>query len=120
MNDAQKLRNTLAQFTGADEMHRHSLVRGMLYTPGVMHFADEAGNGAHWFVDIVATEFMPLLSEEDFLVITLDVQGSAAMITVDDGNGNDLRTKAIEFTDCPEGEWKFYLTNNTLLLPSEY
>ena len=37
-----------------------------------------------------------------------------------DGNGNDLFTKSIDYTDCPEGEWKFFFTGNVLMLPSEY
>ncbi|WP_367647233.1 DUF6876 family protein [Achromobacter animicus] len=49
------------------------------------------------------------------------MEGSKATITVDDGRGNPpVYLRRIEFTDCPEGEWKFYFTNRTIMLPSEY
>ena len=48
------------------------------------------------------------------------VTGSKALISADDGNGNVFWTRDTEFTDCPEGEWKFFLVNNTFHVPSEY
>jgi hypothetical protein len=48
------------------------------------------------------------------------VADDQATITADDGNGNVFWTRAIEFTDCPAGEWQFFVTNRTILLPSEY
>ena len=41
-------------------------------------------------------------------------------ISIDDGNDNVLAAAKIKFTDVQEGEWRFYLTDNTLLLPTEY
>ena len=57
---------------------------------------------------------------EDFMSITLDVVDNSAKITADDGNGNVLYTRGVDFTDAEEGAWKFFFTNNVLLLPSEY
>ncbi len=31
-----------------------------------------------------------------------------------------LFARHIHFTDAPDGLWRFYLTDNVLLLPSEY
>jgi hypothetical protein len=31
-----------------------------------------------------------------------------------------LKSKHIDFTDCPEGDWRFFFVNNVILLPSEY
>jgi hypothetical protein len=44
----------------------------------------------------------------------------SATLTCDDGNGNVLYSKEIEFTDFQLPEIAFYFGNNTLLLPSAY
>ncbi len=116
----------LQQFTGTSQWYRNPLFRRMTYTDGVKYFAEQAG--AYWFLDIVGTEFAPNITQEApkwdyFAVITMTVKDSKAVITVDDGNMPDgivFTTKHIEFTDCPEGVWKFYYTDDVLLLPSEY
>ena len=113
-----QLASYLAQFTGTENWYRHGIVRGILYTDGVKYFADTAG--AWWFVDDCIIEYAPLMKQHGFLTITLDVADSQAKITVDDGNDNVLATKAIPYTDCPAGSYKFYFTNDVLLLPSEY
>jgi hypothetical protein len=43
-----------------------------------------------------------------------------ATLACDDGNGNIVFSKAIEFTDFPLLEIALYFTNKTILLPSEY
>ena len=126
MKEAGELRENLAQFYGTEQWFRHFLGK-MLYTEGVQFFAENAGNGAYWFLDIVATEILPLNVEEEFIHIKLEVatadcriSGVAAYIKADDGNDNVLFTRPLEYTDCPEGEWSFYLESGVLLLPSEH
>ncbi len=113
----------LSQFTGSERVYFNPLYKAMHYTDGVQYFANEAG--AYWLLDIIGTEFFPKTLGRDpewdsFLVIEVTVRDSAAVITVNDGNDNIFTTKEISYTDCPEGEWKFYLTDNVLLLPGEY
>ena len=108
----------LTQFSGTENHYRH--LCGLLYSDGAKYFAECAGGGAYWFLDIVATEYLPLQRREEFMVVKLIVTGTKAKIVVDDGNGNVLKTKDIDFTDCPAGEWKFYLSGGVLFLPSEY
>ena len=114
-----KAKLDLSGFFGTDEWHRHWLGK-MLYTDGVKYFAEEAGGGAYWFLDIIATEVLPLQEKEEFIHIAMTVNDGKALITAGDGNGNKLWQRALDFTDCPEGTWEFYLTDNVLLLPSEY
>ena len=116
--NTQELKAALANYYGSENLYRHTLNRRMTYTEGVQAFAVLAG--AYWFIDIAATELFTLLKDEDFLTVILRVEGSKAKITADDGNGNVLFTKLIDYTDCPEGEWKFFFTGNVLMLPSEY
>ena len=110
----------LKMFTGTEQWFRHPLSSNFLYTDGVKFFAEHCGGGAYWFLDILATELSDLQETEKFMSITLDVVDSSAKITADDGNGNVLWTRNIDFTDAEEGTWKFFFTNNVLLLPSEY
>jgi len=116
----------LSQFTGTENYYRtnHLFAKDMVHTDGVQYFADNAGNGAYWFLDIVATEYFPLLKKEPFISITLIVGSNQddnnAMIVVEDGDCELLAKKIIEYTDCPVGEYKFFLTNNVLMLTSEY
>ena len=34
--------------------------------------------------------------------------------------GQIVYERAIDYTDCPEGVWKFYFIGNILMLPQEY
>ncbi|CAB4121823.1 hypothetical protein UFOVP26_32 [uncultured Caudovirales phage] len=118
--DALELKGTLSQYTGTEQWYRHFFNKNFLYTDGVKHFAENAGNGAYWFLDIMATEFTKLQAENPFMSVHLNVQGSEAVLELTDGNDGILAGKRIEFTDCPEGNWNFYLIDNVMLLPSEY
>jgi hypothetical protein len=118
---AEQLEYDLRRFAGTELWYRHSLVREMTYTDGVKYFAKEGGGqGAYWFLDIIATEVFPILKREPFLSLILTVKETEAELSVDDGNGKILQEKTIPFTDLQEGIWRFYLTDNVLLLPSEY
>ena len=111
----QDLKSNLSQFTGTEQWWKHSL-SDMTYTDGVRYFAKEAG--CYWFLDIVGTEVMP--QGHEFAVVKLASKEGKATIVIEDGNGNATWKKQIEFTDCPEGNWSFYLIDTVMLLPSEY
>ncbi len=115
--DAAGITNGLAQFNGTDQWYK-MLFSEATYTDGVKYFAEAAG--AYWFIDIVSTEIVPLLKVHPFMNIVLKVKDNKAVILVDDGNGEAVFSKNIDYTDCPEGDWKFFLTNDVLLLPGEY
>lgn len=119
--NAEELKQNLKQFTGTENVYNHALNQSLSYTDGVRFFARNAGGGAYWFLDIVATEYKPLTKTHDFLSIALSVdEKSVGRITVTDGNDNVIAKKYIDYTDCPTGKWQFFLTNNVLLLTSEY
>jgi hypothetical protein len=121
------LKNGLANFYGSENMYRHSLNRRMVYTDGVRYFAQEAGGGAYWFLDILATEGANCIKpkeDQNFVSVNMTVKDSKAVIKFTDGNDTVYHTRDIEYTDCPEGEWKFFMIydgeSTTVLLPSEY
>ena len=92
----------LAQFTGSQHFYRHSLVREVLYTEGAQYVADTAG--AHWLLDEIALaqrHIIPL-KREDFQVWDLKVNADqTATLTCGDGNGREVYSKPILFTDFP-------------------
>ena len=122
MNDQPKLTSAeLAQFTGSEQWHRHGLVRSILFTDGAKYVADKAG--AYWLLDEIALaqRFEKSVAAEEFQLWKLTVKPvHTAVLACEDGNGEAVLSKAIPFTDFPLDEIKFYVTNNTILLPSEY
>lgn len=110
----------LANFTGSENWFKHWLGKA-LYTDGVKYIAD--GAGAYWLIDEIAiNQTRPKVRAEEFQVWTLkvDLEKHKAVLTCEDGNGNAVFTKRIEFTDFPLAEIKFYFADGTILLPSEY
>lgn len=114
----------LSQFTGTEQWYQHPLMPSVTYTDGVQYFAEKAG--AYWLLDILATEVAPLLKTEDFIKVVVSVKNEKAGIAADDGNGNVLWSRGISYTDCPDGDWSFYVLpggpgmTSVILLPSEY
>jgi len=124
----------LNMFTGTEGYMRYNMPltpkdQQMLLTDGAHYFAENCGGGAYWLMDIIQTEVVPLLTEENYFIsIKMDVlQGEnnkVATIVADDGNDNLLWSRDIGFTDADIGTWKFYLIDDgrqkVLMLPSEY
>ena len=111
----------LAQFTGSEQWYRHGLVRKIRFTDGAKYVADTAG--AYWLIDDIALgQTEPAIAGEEFQhwKLAVDLEKHSAILTCDDGNDNIVFTKPIEFTDFPLAEIRFYCTDNTILLPSEY
>lgn len=118
MKDGQELYNLLRQHSGADEVFYHSLVRNFFYTPGVRDFAKNAGQGAYWLLDILATEpaITKLVNKEGFGLVLLTVKGTKAVLTVAGDSGiPPVFSRDLDYTDCPEapgseeGVWRFYM-----------
>jgi hypothetical protein len=109
----------LSQFYGTENYYKTCLFSPNLkHTDGVQYFAEQAG--AFWFLDIIATEVYPLTKKEPFLSIKMTVINWTAQITVENGDLKTLKTKKIEYTDCPQGLYEFFLTDDVLMLTSEY
>lgn len=131
------LQYELTQFHGTEKWRRHPLNPRVLHTDGVEHFAYAAG--AYWFIDAIAlgvygrTGPVPqaIPNKDSFGVVLLKSAGGKGSIEVrsdydedDDSCGERLWYEDLEFTDCPEGAWRFYLIDDgehtVLLVPSEY
>lgn len=118
---ADQLAQDLRHFTGSMDLYKQpDFLGGLLYTEGVQHFCEKAG--AYWFLDIISTEIHCGHPDERLYdaFITLTVADNQAYITATDGDDNVYYTRKVDYTDAPEGDWKFWYMNDTLLLPSEY
>ncbi|MBR0753550.1 hypothetical protein JQ604_15280 [Bradyrhizobium jicamae] len=120
-----KLTNAdLQQFTGGTgHWYRHNLVRGITYTDGVKYMAERAG--AYWLIDEIALAQIgePRVKAEPFQSWKLRVADSKATLTCDDGNGNIVFSKAIDFTDFPLDQidiWVEEGEGRVILLPCEH
>lgn len=111
----------MRQFTGSAVLYHHPLYKVPQYTEGIRYFLQNAGNGAYWLLDLIATEPAIAKQAREFASIKLSVKHNAARLWVDDGNlGKPVYERTIEYTDCPEGQYSFYWTDNVLMLASEY
>ena len=109
----------LSQFYGTEKYHKTFVFSPTLkHTDGVQYFAEQAG--AFWFLDIVATEIYPFSNKYPFMTIYLTAKDGKAEIIVQDGDISRLYQKQIDFTDCPDGTYEFFLTDDVLMLCSEY
>jgi len=110
----------LGQFTGTLKWYRHGLVRNVLFTDGAKCVADEAG--AYWLLDEIALAQVAekRVAREAFQLWRLDVAGTEATLTCEDGNGCVVLTKSIPFTDFPAPGIRLYCCDSTIMLPSEY
>jgi hypothetical protein len=110
------LKASLEQFYGSETMTRHWTGR-IIMSEGVVFLAEKAG--AHWLTDLIASMQMSRIKQEEFQVWKLVKVGGGATITCDDGNGQVLMTRQIEFTDFPLDDITLWLEFGTLMLPSE-
>jgi hypothetical protein len=122
MPDAKQFASEIMnRFTGSEHWYRHWANRKILYTDGAHHVAEHGG--ALWLLDLIAIEqtYNKTVAAEEFQVWTLkvDLVRHTGQLTCEDGNGNVVFTKAIEFTDFPVAEITLWLENNTIYLPSE-
>lgn len=120
MNDTIDLQSSLGNFIGTERYYFNPLYKWMKYTDGVKFFAENAGGGAYWLLDIIGTETKRLFDEHGFLSIVLDVKDGKAELRVEDGDYHLLMKRDIDFTDCPDGVWRFFMQGDVLMLTSEY
>lgn len=78
------------------------------YTEGVRDFAEHAGGGAYWLLDILASEtvILSLVRSSGMAIANLAAQSGRAHLSVNDGNdGLSVFARSMDHTDCLEGDW---------------
>ncbi len=121
--DSNDLQTNLTQFMGTECYYR--IAPKFLITDGVKYLADTAG--AYWLIDAAVSHLVQLGTGDWFVLVRLVVNGSAALLTLEDGNGNLHRKLTIPYTDltahlqvlyaCCDGQhWVLMLTAEYLSL----
>jgi hypothetical protein len=110
---------------GSENFYRHSLSRKFIYSDGVQECAEA---GCYWLLDIVATEALKPLRiagpyEQGIIeVVVADRKADISMTIADDAPS--IWSKHVEYTDMPEGTWKFVMKDEgeqfVMILLSEY
>jgi hypothetical protein len=107
----------LSHFHGTENWYRHSLVRKMLYTDGVQYLAEKAS--AYWLLDKIACmQLDATVGQHEFQVWKLDTK--ALTINVEDGDGGEVYSEKLTFTDFPLEKIELWVEGNVILLPSEH
>ena len=107
--------SVLSHFTGTTCYYRYS--HNTLLTEGVKGLADTFK--CYWLLDIIAS-FNTLLLE-DFQVWTLQKHANnSATVRATNGNGKELVTQLIPFTDFAAEKATVWVESNVMLLPSEH
>ena len=104
---------------------REERINGLLNTPPVKPLNTEVVYSDLSFIflgEIIAFQSEKKVRCEPFQVWTLTLlKDGGAVLVGDDGNGNEIAKKELEYTDFPLPEGiRVYLDGNVLLLPSEY
>ena len=73
-----------------------------------------------WTVRQFSNQTVPEIKAQEFQVWKLEKEGSAATITVGDGNKNTVKEFKIPYTDFPLEEFTLWMEGNCLILPSEH
>lgn len=124
MSKGAQLAQDLGYYTGSEHWYRVGIAPRVTYTDGVKYFAETAQ--AWWLIDIWATELPQHLKREGFLAMVARVNDNKADLSATDGNNKTVWQRQISYTDCPEGEWKFYFGHggpqgtDVIMLRSEY
>lgn len=106
----------LGYFTGTENYYKNFL--GLVYTDGLKYVAEEAG--AYWLIDAIAS-YQADLKKHEFQSWTLKQNPDKSWtLKATDGNDRVLVKQEIEFSDFPIGQISLYVSNNVLMLPSEY
>lgn len=111
----------LAQFHGTDHWYRAPFSKTITFTEGV-HYVAEKGGAVWLLVEIVlAQTSTPRVAAQEFQVWTLTVHDDrSATLTCEDGDYHRVFSKTIPWTDFPLPQMTWWLTDNVILLPSEY
>ncbi len=126
-NNLNNCHSSLNEFVGTEQYYFSQPFKNVHYTEGVKYFTDNAGNGANWFLIIVATEIIPILKDDFFFIeLTVNQDQTAKIIVQRDKDEPILYEKKLDYTDCPYSEkpYKLCLDVNPettiLCLLSEY
>jgi len=116
--EIKDLNEDFAMATGTENYYKHPI--GYSYTDGVKMMAEKYK--AYWLIDVVCSHQTKSIATIPFQIweIVTDDSFRATVEMKEDSNQPVLIRQKIPYTDFPEGNFKMYLIDKVLLLPSEY
>ena len=112
--------SSLAQFTGTGQCHR--IGRRHLLTDGTRYLSERAR--CWWIIDAVASHLDEIGTDDWFVLVRVVVQGRAAIMVYEDGNGEEHARQTIPYAGFPIVEITLYACWDgdhwVIMLPSEY
>lgn len=111
--------DAFAHHMGTDTYYK-TLLPGYKMTEGVYDMAERFA--CHWLIDVITSHQLGLPAmTTPFQVWKLKRNDTGGCrVWMEDGNDNEIISQEIEYTDFPYEEATIWLTDRTLLLPSEY
>ena len=120
----EQLKSELNNFYGSMAYYKANIFSNIVITEGVRYFCDICE--CYWLLDEAIIYALRELSKKySFLIVEFKVtnkRGTTYIEVKEDSNTELLfkrRTKDL-LNKIPIGEYKFYLIDNVMLLPSEY
>lgn len=113
MKTRQEIERALAQCYGTENYYKNEGVLSFVYTDGVKIMWEMCE--AYWLLIAISS----YRRKEEFQVWTLKVKNNSAVLTMGDGNGNEMVRQDISYTNYPLEERTFYLENGVLCLTTE-
>lgn len=112
------LNDHLEHFCGTEGYTPHSS-SGMYLTDGIVHMKDKYG--LSWLVNKIAKQAI-VLKQQPFQVWKLSRVGKTSCFNLlcTDGNKNLVYKEIIGFPDCESDSIDIWVSDNIMLLPSEY
>lgn len=124
MKTSEELQKIMDYATGTEKYTRFNVgIAEVLLTDGVVAFIENAD--AFWFVSDVLS-YIPSIREKEpdeyLFSVVLNVAKGKADLAITDGNEFQVVSKHYAYTDCPDGEWRFYYDSdsNVLMYWMEY
>jgi hypothetical protein len=108
--------DTLKEYTCTENYYKYNF--GMLLTDGALQLAKTYG--AFWFLEVIVS-YQSQLKTEEFQVWTLTrYDDDSCLIRCTDGNGRQLKSQEIDYTDFICATATLWVEKNIILLPSEH
>ena len=112
---AEVMNEILAYSTGTEAYHKINMFSPVVVTDGIMAMCQNLG--AFWLVDAI----LSYRRAERFQIWSLNVGDRSAVLEMREDAPEPVKVQqVIEWTDFPQGNWKFWLVDGVLMLPTEY
>lgn len=116
--ELQMIKETLRSCYGSEHLYKIQFSK-VNHTDGILQAADLLK--CWWLISDMAIVSSRKFSKVPFQVWNLRVKDMIGLLTMrEDSNTPILYEQKYEYTDFPEGDFKIYIIDNVMLLPSEY